>query len=262
MKTLFVAWQEPVSREWIPVARLTHERGYYRFQYTRGAKKSKNFEPFGWMRDLGMEYISEDLFPLFANRILPKSRPEYRDYLRWLGLNEQEYSDLAVLARSGGVRATDSLEIFPCPEPDDDGRYTGYFFCHGLRHLPDNDRQRVKRLKVGQSLFLMRDLQNKFDRDALVIRTEAPISFVGYCPRYYSAEFSSVLKKVDPREIIVQVERVNPDAPSELALLCKLQAPWPRNYSPCSKGTFRGLAKTLSTTKGSRSPRKSVDTRI
>jgi hypothetical protein len=258
MKTLFVAWQDPMSREWIPVGRLTHERGYYRFQYTRGSKQSKNFEPFGWMRDLTKEYISEDLFPLFSNRILPKSRPEYRDYLRWLGLNELEYDDLEVLARSGGVRATDSLEIFPCPEPDDKGRYTGYFFCHGLRHLPENERHRVKRLKPGQSLSLMQDVQNQFDRTALVLRTEAPISFVGYCPRYYSAEFSDLLKQVDPRDVVVQVDRVNPDAPSELTLLCKLVAPWPNKYAPCSKGPFVGLAKTLSTTKGSRTARKSV----
>lgn len=81
MKALYVTWQDPDTRQWYPVGRLIHKDGSYEFTYTRGAKVSKKFVPFGRMLDLDVAYLSNELFPLFANRMLPKSRPEYSDYL-------------------------------------------------------------------------------------------------------------------------------------------------------------------------------------
>lgn len=242
MKALFVAWQDPNSRRWVPVGRLTYENGTYRFVYTRGAKEVKNFTPFGRMTDLESAYVSDVLFPLFANRVLPKSRPEYRDYLRWLGLSETEHNEIEVLARSGGLRATDTLEIFPCPEPAEDNNYVVYFFSHGLRHLISENQERIKSLKSQERLFLMQDIQNLYDPMALLMRTDDPISIVGYCPRYYSGEFSKLLKEVGPDRVKVAVEQVNSDAPSQLRLLCKLVSPWPANLFPCSKNEFEVLA--------------------
>ena len=40
------------------------------------------------MRDLHGVYESAVLFPLFANRLLSKTRPEYRDFLAWLDVPE------------------------------------------------------------------------------------------------------------------------------------------------------------------------------
>lgn len=243
MKVLFIAWQDPETRRWIPVGRLTHGNGSFRFEYTRGAKESPNFEPFGWMRNLNFAYESEKLFPLFANRILPKSRPEYGDYLRWLGLNESESNELEVLGRSGGVRETDTLEIFPCPEPDRNHNYVGYFFSHGLRHLTRENQTRAKTLNPDERLYLIRDVQNEVDPTALLLRTENPIAFVGYCPRYLSSEFCKLIEQSGTRQVRVSVERVNVDAPSELTVLCKIVAPWPKGFSPCSRGSFRVLKK-------------------
>lgn len=241
MKALFVAWQDPASRRWIPVGRLTYENGTYKFVYTRGAKESENFTPFGRMVDLDTAYVSDVLFPLFANRVLPKTRPEYADYLRWLGLTEHEHNELEVLARSGGQRATDTLEIFPCAEPTMDKHYEVYFFSHGLRHLIPVNQAQVNDLQPGERLFLMRDLQNEHDAMALLLRTNDPISIVGYCPRYYSAEFSRLLGSVDQVDVHVAVEQVNPDAPTQLRLLCKLTAPWPVNFSACATDQFQPL---------------------
>jgi hypothetical protein len=128
VKAVFITWQDPETKRWIPVGRLTFAKGAYQFAYTRGAKESKNFVPFGRMRDLDVVYLSNELFLPFSNRILPKSRPEYRDYLDWLGLDESKANELDVLARSGGQRATDTLEIIPCPEPTSDNSYMVYFW--------------------------------------------------------------------------------------------------------------------------------------
>ena len=88
MKSLFVAWRPPMPDRtgWRPVGRLEHDGGLYRFSYTRGALKP-GFRPFAQMDRLEHVYESVDLFPLFANRLLPKSRPEYEAYLRWSGFD-------------------------------------------------------------------------------------------------------------------------------------------------------------------------------
>lgn len=242
MKALFVAWQNPNTRAWVPVGRLTHENGVYKFVYTRGAKEAEGFTPFGRMVNLDASYVSDVLFPLFANRVLPKSRPEYGDYLRWLGLSERAHNELEVLARTGGLRATDTLEIIPCPEPTKDKSYEVYFFSHGIRHLSLKDQERVNELNAGAQLYLMQDLQNEHDAMALLLRTNDPVAVVGYCPRYYSGEFSKLLTSVGSKDVRVTVEQVNPDAPMQLRLLCKLRAPWPANFSACSMEQFQPLA--------------------
>ncbi|MHB8252825.1 MAG: HIRAN domain-containing protein [Acidiferrobacter sp.] len=241
MKALFIAWQDPKTRRWVPVGRLTYGDGTYKFVYTQGAKESKDFTPFGRMSNLEVAYVSDVLFPLFANRLLPKTRPEYADYLRWLGLSEQAYNELEVLARSGGSRGTDTLEMFPCAEPTADKRYEVFFFSHGLRHLILQNQVRVNGLVPGERLFLVRDVQNEHDVMALMLRTNDPVSVVGYCPRYYSGEFSRLLDLVAPAQVHVSVGQVNRDAPMQLRLLCKLSAPWPPNFSACSTGQFQPI---------------------
>jgi len=67
MKALFVAYQNTASRTWTPVARLTHDGKSYHFAYTHGAKRLPNFVPFGRMNALDVEYVSGQIFPLFAN---------------------------------------------------------------------------------------------------------------------------------------------------------------------------------------------------
>lgn len=240
MKALFVAYQDVTTRHWAPVGRLTREDGRYHFAYTQGAKSFPNFVPFGRMNDLDAEYVSDKLFPLFANRVLPKSRPEYANYLEWLGLSQASHDALEELARTGGLRATDTLELIPCPSPTE-GRYEVFFFCRGLRHLSQDSQNRALTLLPGERLYLAQDLQNGFDETALFVRTGDPVTLVGYAPRYYSADFTQLIQRVGPGEVHVQVERVNPEAPIQYRVLCKLSAPWPAGFSPCESGPFQPL---------------------
>lgn len=241
MKTLFVTWQDPETGRWIPVGRLTGRNGEYRFGYTRGAQESKSFVPFGRMQDLGKVYCSEKLFPLFANRVLARSRPEFPQYLQWLGLSADEADDLELLARSGGQRATDTLEIVQCPEPTPDNNYEVRFFAHGLRYLAEGAQERIRALSIGDRLFVMRDIQNRVDPSALLLRTDDPLEVVGYVPRYFSAEFSALIDRVGREQVKVSVEQVNSDAPSNFRLRCLLRAPWPADFAPCAQDLFQPL---------------------
>lgn len=248
MNALFVAWQDPSSRSWAPVARLTRDQDQrYHLAYTQGARRLANFQPFGRMRDLDREYVSDELFPLFANRVLAKSRPEYQDYLGWLGLEQARYDVLEELARTGGLRATDQLELIPCPCPTENRRYQVSFFTRGLRHMTDTSQTRVQALQPDERLYLIRDEQNAWDSSALLLRTEDPIAVVGYVPRYYSAEFSRLMSLVGQAEVSVQVTKVNVDAPLQYRLLCHLSAPWPSEFQPCTGEEFQPLAGRLPT---------------
>ncbi len=82
-KALFVAWRGggPATGRWGPVGKLEHIGGVYRFCYTRGAEQLEGFRPFPEMPELDSLYESDLLFPLFANRLLAASRPEYQAYL-------------------------------------------------------------------------------------------------------------------------------------------------------------------------------------
>jgi len=239
---LFLAWQDPESRAWYPVGRLTAEGGRYLFVYTEGARASERFPLLGNMQDLRKQYESIDLLPLFANRVLSKSRPEYRQLLDWLDLTGNEADPLQLLALTEGVRRTDNFTVFPCPTEQKDGTCDVRFFGHGLRHLPKEAVNRVDGLSPGVRLFLLPDIQNKHDKYAIALRTDDPASIVGYCPRYLAREFHQLLTLPDPVDFEVSVDRINRDAPIQLRMLCRLTGPWPDEFRPCEGGDYTPLA--------------------
>ena len=243
-KTLVLCWREPTSREWINVGKLWQEDKLYKFCYTKGvdkAEKSGNFALFGQMDEKDKTYVSDELFPMFKNRLLQKSRPEYQDYLDWLGL-DKTLEPLDELSRTNGVRATDSLQLFEVPTKKD-GKYTTYFFSHGISHLPKNYVERIKELKKGDRLFLMQDIQNKIDQYALMIRTDDPVELMGYCPRIYTKDLNSLIQKNGARNINLTIETINHDAPLQFRLLCKLEADWYEDFFPFLDDDFKEYGK-------------------
>jgi len=100
---LFVSWQNTDTREWVPVGVLVREHsGGYLFAYTRGVLKARPSFSFGGMRERGVVYRSDELFPLFSNRLLDRSRPEYAEYVDWLGLTPDAVDPLQVLSLTEG----------------------------------------------------------------------------------------------------------------------------------------------------------------
>ena len=219
MKTLYIEWKEPASNTWITVGRLSHSEGYYTFQYTSGASRTTSFTPFGIMTSLDGIYDSEELFPLFANRLLNKSRPEYRTLLEWLNLDESADS-LDILSVSQGLRGTDSLRLFSLPEKTELG-FECDFFVSGISHLSDQSVERIKSLSTGDQLYLMDDAQNEF-KDSLTLRTSEPKALAGYCPGFMSAHLKKLLSE-DSGSSTISVIRVNVEAPSPYRLLCNLR---------------------------------------
>jgi hypothetical protein len=247
VRDLYLSWEDQAQHRWFPVGKLSYNKDTktYCFKYLKGALESKKFVPFSPMSDLEANYESEEnsLFPFFSNRLLAKSRPEYKKYIEWLNLTESQSNPFLILAITGGIRETDKLEVFQCPLKNGNGRYEVTFLSHGLRHLPDHCISRVNTLEPGEKLYLMRDVQNPFDAWALALRTSDPVSLVGYCPRYLVRDFDEILKTCEPNSITVKVEKVNRDAPLNLRILCKLVAPWPKDFMPCSSKEYKPISE-------------------
>lgn len=243
MKTLFLTWQDPDSRAWFPVGQLTQHDGLYHFAYLQGALEAHqkaNFQPIYTFPDFRHQYTSVELFPLFANRLLRASRPDFPDFVEWLNIPEHRDDPIALLARSGGKRQTDNFEVFPKPERAEDGSYHIHFFTHGLRHFPAAEQQHVGTLKAGDRLQITHDIQNAFDSRALILRT-ADLYLVGYCPRYLTQDFFELVNRF-PNQVNVSVERVNPPpTPLQFRLLCNLTATWSDDFEPFSGPIYQPI---------------------
>lgn len=243
MNSLFVAWRPPLpdSTGWRPVGRLEHEGGIYRFSYTRGARKP-GFRPFPQMDRLDQIYESAELFPVFANRLLSESRPEYEQFLRWSGLEAESQPDpIVILSVTEGIRQTDAIEVFPCPVPNADACYLSKFFLHGIRWMSLYAIDRISRLRVGERLRLMLDFQNEIDPFAVAVRTDQDRTQIGYVPRYFASDISQIASSCTSDNIQLSVARVNRDAPLQNRVLCRLHACWPDGFKPCSGDDFEPI---------------------
>jgi hypothetical protein len=242
INSLFVAWRgSDPEQGWGPVGCLERADGVYRFCYTQGARLLPGFSPFSGMRDLDQVYESTELFPLFANRLLSKSRPEYEDYLRWSGLDPVSQPDpLAILGVTEGRRETDLVEVFPCPIPDAEGNYQSKFFVHGVRWLTPAGAARLQVLEPGEHLRPMPDLKNQYDAHAMGLHTARDAERIGYVPRYLAQDVAELLGH-DEGAIQVWVERVNADAPLRQRVLCSMRARWPQGFVPCHGEAFEPI---------------------
>lgn len=242
--TVFIAWRSggDASGAWGVVGKLEHDAGVYRYLYTKGARTLAGFRPFPGMGDLEQVYESGDLFPVFANRLLSKSRPEYDAYLTWSGFDPAHRPDpLAILAVTEGIVQTDSLEVFPCPSPDAGSRFAAKFFLHGLRHADPDAIEQANKLAAGQGLHIELEDNNTRDPNAVAIWIdgENQRNRIGYVPRYLARDVRTLMATCSDNGL--SVERINAGAPIQMRVLCRINASWPDNFRPCTSDEFRPI---------------------
>lgn len=251
MNTLFLIWRSSLKNKWFPIGKLTNGNGY-QFEYIQGvleAEKECGFQPMEQFPRFEEKYESQDLFPLFTNRVLPENRPEFKEYLENLNLKENGNDPIAILGRSGGLRETDYFELFPLPQLDEIGAYRIKFFARGVSHLPNSSQQRILQLIPQEQLLLVQDFQNGYDNNALLLRTNNALHpndrdryIVGYVPRFLADDLANApLRELEPLKVCV--EKVNPPpAPTQFRLLCDLVAKWPDRSKPFSSSLFQPLS--------------------
>lgn len=246
LHALFVAWQHPVSRRFSPVGRLAQIAGNncqdcFEFVYVHAAEEAQEegFLPFLSFPELDKVYRSRELFPMFANRLLPKSRPDFPEYIEQLGLPPATVSPITILSRSTGRRATDTLELFPLPEFEANYGYRTWFWAHSLRYVPDASQERIATLAPDERLFPMCDVQNAVVPSAIALRT-TDLQIVGYMPSYLLEDAHTLQQTCEFCE--VYVDRVNPPPiPLQQRLLCRLESCWPDGFVPYSTERYQPL---------------------
>lgn len=239
---LFVSWRDPRGSI-RPIGCLTrHRRGAdegYSFVYLKLAERLDGFEPLPGLPDLHQRYQSSRLFPVFANRVMPRSRPEFDALAARVDL-AGDVDPFEVLARSGGRRATDRIEVFSAPERAADGSSCVLFFVRGIRHVPGGT-EAADVLRPGDHLVLVNEPTNEHNPRAIVTRASDGRQ-VGWVPDYL-VDHVHDLRELNGEEPLATVVHVNTrDVPSHLRLLCRLTAPWPEGYEPLSGPDFQLLA--------------------
>ena len=244
-KTIFLAWQDKgASRQWFPVGRMDAdvESEKYRFRYISGAKRAEKevgFSPLVTFPRMDEDYKSSKLFTLFRNRVMWRSRPDFKDYLHSLALTEDSDS-IDMLAASGGYLLTDSYEVFPQLVKKADGGFACRFFLHGGRHVSQSAQMRLNCLTADEELYLALELTNPLGELAVQIQT-TDYQMIGWTPRYLAHDLAVAFAK-PPGSCRAHVVRVNPlPVPSEQRVLIEMSGNL-GEHEPMSGPDFQPLA--------------------
>ena len=242
-RSLFVTWRDPEVGSIHPIGRLVRRNGpsgeRYSFAYLKLAERLQGFEPLPGLLDLHERYDSDRLFPVFANRVMSRSRPDYDLLVSRVDLNA-DADPFEVLARTGGRRATDRIGVFAGPERTLEGQSFVLFFARGIRHVT-GAAAAVVTLQSGDLLTLVDDAENEPKGRAMLLRISDGQQ-VGWIPDYLVDHVHELLE-LNGTDPIVTVEHVNDDSVApHMRLLCRLRAQWPERYVPFSGPDFQTLA--------------------
>jgi hypothetical protein len=187
---LVVVWRDPTQEARHPIGHLARTHAEIRFWYEEdlSAAFSKGFKllpEFPEHRIEALPYVERYLFALFAERIPSPARSDARAMLGSWGV-ERVDDQFEVLARSGGIRATDRIELAEYRSDDDELTTPLEFRVASRRHLEE-----PAPLSVGDEVTLIREPTNEYDSRATIVDRAGRRA--GYVPRPYVPMFARLL---------------------------------------------------------------------
>lgn len=222
---LLVTWQDPESRRYHAVGLLSRDAGTgYRFRYLDTAATVPRFLPFLGFSDLQRDYASPHLFPLFAERVLDDARPDRIALYEALDLVSNA-GPMEFLARSGGRRAGDRIELLPTPDIDG-SRTSCLFLVHGVRHI-EGASTAIGRLRQGQQLALQPEPDNPTDPDAVLVTSDG--TRLGWVPNPLLGYVRAVMSTGDARLTVVRAN--SPEFGHHMRLLVRLEGSLPSGFT-------------------------------
>lgn len=176
---LLVSRRDPDTRQYQSLGFLRLVDRRYRFAYLRAATIDPSFRPLTGFPDPTHPYESEQLFPIFAERVMSPRRPDRGAVLEALGLG-LDAEPFEVLARSGGRRVGDAIELVPVPDHSS-GAVSVDYFVHGVRYMTSGAQRLITSLATGQVLHLVPEPANPVDHRAVLITSTDDVR-LGYVP--------------------------------------------------------------------------------
>lgn len=240
VRRIGVTWQHPRTRRYHPVGLLEQRQGGFRFSYLATAPELLGPRTLLGFPRYDRVYSAENLFPLFASRLMDPARPERPRLLEALSLDALA-GPLELLARSGGRRTGDSLELVPEPSVNDvEGTTDCLFLVHGIRYVPDADAA-LARLQRGDALALVDDEENAVNPLAVLVQDER-LATLGWVP---DPLVTYVRRVRDLGDFTLRVERVNgSEFGQHLRLLVHLSGAITPGYRPFSGPDWATAAST------------------
>jgi hypothetical protein len=183
---------------WTPVRKMIWDGEIYRTSYINGVRTAMESD-LTWhtlfsLSPLDRIHVSHQVPSMYGRRMSLDRPLEMEWYAPYLGLSADNIDPIAHVARTGGYRASDRLDIFPEVQPDADGSYRFYFGLQEL-YLPDVYEYLTSSILVGDAIV---------SKDGEAIHQGVEI---GYLPGYIRAHCQSY-----PERVEIRVERVNPEA--------------------------------------------------
>ena len=243
---LFVAWRSERTSTIHPVGRLLrcerHPGPFWEYAYVQGVREAEadGFAPSPEFSRIDSVYGSLNLFPLFQNRTMPASRPDYADHVGRVGLPVHASEPLLILSRTGGRRPTDKIEVFGLPafDPRLDA-FVYRFFLRGVRHIGGAE-QRIERLRPDEELIVRPDPLNASDALAVAIDNRESQA-LGYVPRCLLDDLHALRK--GGSQLHAFVDRRNPPpAPVHERLLCRLAATAIPDFVPFASASYQPVS--------------------
>lgn len=252
VRELVVTWQHPAERSISPVGLLSFDGQTYTFRYIRNALTVPGFRPFLGFPHLEWCYTSTRLFPLFAQRAMAPRRPDFTRWVHRLGLPE-DASPWEQIARSGGRRQGDTIQLFPVPRISD-GHLECDFLVHGMRHIlerpievggvlvtvtRDELEATLAGLRPGDQLGLCDEPSNRSNPQAILTTTAGHLP-LGWMPNLLVDEVHRAAEHGPAR---VTVRAVNgPEAGWHLRLLATLSADVPDGFEVFTDPSWEPLS--------------------
>lgn len=239
-----MAWRDAGrSKEWFPIGRLDVDvqRPSYRFRYIGGARRARDEAGFPSLIEFpGLEedYTSPELFPLFQNRVMNRSRPDFEHYLYGLDLTGQADA-VEILSVNGGARVTDAYDVFPRVEKDLEGRFTCRFLLHGQRHVTPAARERIREIEDGEELYATLEFTNPATQLAVQMQT-TDYHMIGWAPRYLVHDLARAMANKLGEYRVRVVRATTRYGCARPSVLIEMNAPWP-SHEPMSGGDFTPL---------------------
>ncbi|WP_460579689.1 HIRAN domain-containing protein [Humibacter ginsengisoli] len=224
-----------------PIALLSYDGSTYTFAYLPAASTIAGFRPLLGFRDLSEVYTSDELFPLFQERVLDPTRSDFARVVHGLKLDPAEATPWEQLVHSGGGSEGDTLQVTPLPHQDGDG-WSCYVLAAGLRYFQsktvrteagetrtytEDEFERVlEALSPGDVLTVRREIGNDYNPAALLLFTEND-DVIGYLPDWL-ARFVEPMSPEGVPDLVVRVERItDKSAGWHLRLMVSVHGPDP-----------------------------------
>lgn len=122
--------------------------------------------------------------------------------------------------RTGGPRATDTFHVVDDLRVDRDGRVVSRFLASGVRYVPGAE-ERLHAMRAGHRPLLRDEPRDPVNSRAILIDAEEGMP-VGHVPDWLLDDVHPVRAAATSFDAIA--ERVNPDAPAHLRLVCRIEA--------------------------------------